>query len=446
MKQLKLAVSFLICLSVSRPGFAMNMEQIRGLVKSSEQGKQAFDETPEQIRESQNATLQRFFQALRVDSSRFLSFANDLSKSNLPRSQKIRHSSYRLKSLMDQGVMGLMQREKVDAPIPYDPSWTPKEHIEKLKTHQCDVGISQFLGKKTSVESRANKIDDFLAVLISAKDDSKDLNQSGVTTGQSAMVTAFLNNSPKNKSGKSLLEVLGDVKGAEVEDGSVQRLVFSKKGVDLPIGFSVAATLLSGEDEAFVSFQSCLLSYFQLQQMVLETKGSLRSTLQTYVSTVASADPKSQVDMINQSYYGMLDLEGKAGLTEQALATFVKKRKAQLSLAIPILLNKDHRARELNARVNALSKEQKAYLFATLLSLQIRDIPTAKEQGQLSQALAPVIGSASGTLKDDLEISYEFYHLLGRQLRSLETQIEEKKELDKGRVRDLEAIRRLKKS
>jgi hypothetical protein len=371
------------------------------------------------------------------------------------------YSSTIFKEILTSGATAIQKDDKYGAPIEFNPSWSEADQISALRRHRVEIcinGINGSIDKSKTQESGVGLLIDRIYDQLIVPARREKVSAVPTIDSQTAspnmkkiieQIQAHLAAGPVNEKRKTILDILGSVEKVEVVDGLVHRLFFKgmttasdqnlKEADQIAASLSMLLTFRTGQDDAFVSVQDCLVDYLDEQRPLLEQRSAelqrgviarafhkVRDHIVSYwQSHSGENDPRTQ-------FLGALKFfeDGKTfgSGTNQELA-FIKKRLKMISAVEPFLKAKADGARNANLLMKKLSLLRVNYLLDMFLQLRQGDMPVQKEM----QALSSIFFDRSQTLAnsgdkskyDQVNADFSFYHSMGEQLTTLEMTIDE---------------------
>ncbi len=412
------------------------------------------------------------------------------------------YSSITLKDIMQNGVTEVMRSQAMDAPMAFDPSWTPDEQravkalSERKRCVRSLMNSRKLNGKADGLNLLVNEIYSKLAIPEATvrKAQASRVVSPATREAVSKMrqtLMAHLADAPENSKDQLLGEILGPIGEIDFTDGMVHRVFFGQGAASIPASLSMLLTYRLGEDGIFVQTQDCLLQYLKDQQEVLTERQSqmnswvsfelikrgfevmknwLNEVERVRPSILQAADDKARAQQEIDEMYEMIQTEdgtaqylaklkffseGRDFAKDAALEkAFIDERLQQSKFVIPYLEEKARIARVTNTTFRQLSRAQANFLLDMFLQLRGRDLPTVQDMivmgesfareamrvrdGKEDKALTPEQNSRLQQMGAD----FMYYRVIGNQLTELQSQLASAGDIRAAREHELELLRK----
>lgn len=381
-------------------------------------------------------------------------------------------SSFFFKGQLKGLAEDVLTEIKYGTPVVIDPtmSVTDLERIQGLKEMQfCTEKFNQRLFSPQQGSQLDELLISFIHQIVLPEKKKKKKAKSGEARRLSIeelklvkLLNTYISKGPVNQKGQTIAAIFGNIAQPTMFNNRLRKLIFAHKDVNLydtenlpsdqktSLSLSMLISMRTGQDEAFVRTQRCLLNYFSEQKKLfgqrlddLEkfrnkptgrewAKAGISELRPDQVDLAALPKGKEGPYLLKYFYEGHPPFSDYPGEKE-----FLASRLAKLTQALDFLRDRVEGAIAANQKLGQLSREQMDYLIDTFIQLNQDDLPLPDQVGTLQKWARENPG------RKDLQLAYNYYKQMSHDLESLQAFLAEEKEMEAARAKDLQQIRKM---
>ncbi|MCC6278882.1 MAG: hypothetical protein IT289_13295 [Oligoflexia bacterium] len=332
-----------------------------------------------------------------------LSFdSKELESLSTERNQSI---STNIKVSMRELITNLVRQKEYGKPITFDPSDYAGDIQSKINSSHQAV-CNQWAQQKAS-DGRLNSqvYTQHVLGLMALEAKQEQLPAGRDSSGLAGQINEYiLTYEPKVQAPYTALStLLGQVTQVAVQNGVLDRIVFSNNKGKISITLSLLITQRTGEEEAFVAALECIVSLIE-------------QTDEFKQSNQALEEVAKQREQYVRNFFG-----GKS----RAQAIDLKEAKAKEFMAlVKRAQTRLERTKVIQEVIKELSREQVSFLTDIMLRLRRSDVPTAtdfKLEAKSNKPLLAIVAERTTTSKANEDFAY--YQGLHGELFRLEDRL-----------------------
>ncbi len=352
----------------------------------------------------------------KLTSTRDIGGLDEILGTSLYNSNNPISSSFFFKEFLSGASDAVLRSLRYGTPLAIDPSLTIEQYQAKLdqrESHICVAAINQV---GYTADGKNSEMDQLLARikknLSGSSSGGRGQREAAPIFAEERKIVGLLRAHMAQAPGADQIRrILGEVHDVELFNNRIRRVVFtheadkSKKTETLSnskkveMQLSMVISMRTGQDEAFVKIQNCVVQYLKAQQVVLGNrmgaiKGGRAKTSQQLFAEAGLANvkpsptqfesvPKAQREAYQLKYF----FEGKSGFATLAdEEQFLITRLVKIEDTLAYLQSRLDGALTANRALAQLSKAQMDFLADMMLQLNRDNLPLAGDVQHLRSA------------------------------------------------------------